>query len=399
MRLRRTAAVLVLTLALFVGGCSCAATPTPPPTPPVPATPERTPVATATVGISAVQYLESHGDRVLAASVDDAAVTLLTREGRELFVRRFEGWTLASLRLSPTGDRVFVSLMRSDGNAPAKALWLDDTGKTLWERSGKLEDGLYDANIATDGRRLTLVVLAASLSPSGMPAFQILDDTGKMLATSPKTRAAVTAVRSSGDLSRHVVTSATTTDTTGGTPPDTVVERFERAKRVSREVSREIQKSVYLSLSGDLILTTDGKELSLAFWEGAGAIWEQPTEAVSQAGFSSDGKQLFLMRLASISDENGDDNSYRTDMEVRDSASGNVVWSTTVSGPTAVRPVASPDLSSIALVPVNDVGDAAIYELKDASYVEAPLPYGTTAACFTDDGRLVLGAPTSVSLY
>jgi hypothetical protein len=359
--------------------------------------PALTPVATVTVDVGSVEYLEAHAGRVLAANATTAAVALTTAGGRQLFARTFPGSTLGSVRLSKTGDRVFISLMATDAGA-ATALWLDENGKTLWRRSGTVTKGLYDANIAADGRSFQLVVLASGTSPTGLPDFEVIDDAGRTVAASGASRAAVASVQNSSDLARTVVTSLIATDTSGETPPTTVVDRYERTKRLSRDVYPQMQGSVYLSPSGSLMLSTIGAStMSMRSWSNNRSMWKQTADGAAVVAFDSTESRMFAMRLASA--QTGDLVAYASSMEVRDCATGAALWSTTWTGMEPLHPVVNEDLSSIAMVPIAGAPASTIYRRSGDSYEPIPLPAGTTTACFTDEGRLVLGSASGITLY
>jgi hypothetical protein len=389
MRNHRVLAGLAIALCLVATGCARR-----PSTAPA-ALPALRPAATFPVDVGRVEYVEAHAGNILVANVATSTVELTKADGHRLFLRSFPGTTLASLRLSTTGDRVFVSLMREDGSDPS-ALWLDETGKTLWQRSGRLKTGLYDANIAADGRSLQLVTLASGTSPTGVPDFELVSDAGRTLSVSTVSRAAVSSVQASPDLSRTVVTSLIATDTSGETPPTTIVERFAGARRLDSLRYPQMQGSVYLSPSGALLSTVGGSTLSLRSWDSTAPVWKRSAPGVSVVTFSSDGSRVFLMGIGSS--QTGDVVTYNSTMEVCDSRSGAVVWSTKWDGSAPLRPVANADLTAIALVPIGSVGGPVLYRRTGDSYTATALPSGTTAACF-DNGRLVLGSATRIALY
>jgi hypothetical protein len=356
-----------------------------------------TAVATVTVGVGRVEYVEAHADRILAANVAAAAVELISADGTQLFTRSFPGMTLASLRLSKTGDRVFLSLMRAD-RTHAAALWLDEHGTTLWGRSGDLMNGIYDANIASDGRSVALVAIAVSPVRTGSPAFEIVNDEGKRIAVSPVAEGPVNSVQSSADLSRNLVTISDWSHSTGDEPPDTIVERFEKAKRLDVTTAEQIQEASLLSPSGTLLISAaNNGGLTLRSWDGIAAIWQQPGEAVSQLVFSTDETRLFVMRVGSS--ETGGAVTYPSGMDIRDCTDGRVLWNTTLDGSAQLRPTTSGDFSAIALVPFGGTEGAVLYRRAGDIYTSVPLASGTTAASFTDDGHLVLGCSSAVSLY
>jgi hypothetical protein len=114
--------------------------------------------------------------------------------------------------------------------------------------------------------------------------------------------------------------------------------------------------------------------------------------------FATDESRVFVMTLASA--QTGGIVSYASSMEVRDCATGAAVWSTSWNGVDPLRPATSPDLSEIALVPISGASESALYRRSGDTYAPTPLPPGTTTACFTDDGRLILGSTAGVvSVY
>lgn len=71
-----------------------------------------------------------------------------------------------------------------------------------------------------------------------------------------------------------------------------------------------------------------------------------------------------------------------------------------LEGSVPLRPTTSGDLAAVALVPFTGTEGAVLYRRTGDSYTSVQLASGTTAACLTDDGRLVLGSSSGlVSIY
>jgi hypothetical protein len=99
------------------------------------------------------------------------------------------------------------------------------------------------------------------------------------------------------------------------------------------------------------------------------------------------------------SSETGGAVTYPSGMDIRDCTDGRVLWNTTLDGSAQLRPTTSGDFSAIALVPFGGTEGAVLYRRAGDIYTSVPLASGTTAASFTDDGHLVLGCSSAVSLY
>ncbi|PKN49817.1 MAG: hypothetical protein CVT66_10810 [Actinobacteria bacterium HGW-Actinobacteria-6] len=391
--------VVAALVASLVAGCAPQTEPLQTQEPELPAAYRETPASTFPTDLGTIDHVEAEGGRIVAARYQDAALTLLESDGTRLWSRQFPGMMITSVKLAPSGDRVFVSLLPPSMVGIAQAVWFDESGTALWQREADLKGGMYDANIAENGRALALYVLPSGLESSGLPAFELVDDSGQTSWEAEPAEGAVVCVRSSLNLERHAVTMDSRSAPSDETPASTTIVRYEDGRQAMRHVTAGVPTTVYLDESGSKLLSVaDGVELSLQSLDSTTALWQTRGDFVSHAVISEDGSTLLTAGFSST--QLGDETTYVVELALRDMESGELIWETRREGDSGCWPSTNANLTRITLVPWSSGQPSLLFERSGSEWRSWSLPSQMRAAGFTPEGHLILGsADGSIALY